>query len=71
MGIKVGMRVKDGKLLCPDLIVLPPDPQKYRAVHLSLKRLLEVYTDKVVPKSIDEFVLDLEGAPVFHRLIYK
>src|SRR5579872_2145080 len=31
-GIKTGMRVKDGKMLCRDLIVLPPDPNKYRVV---------------------------------------
>lgn len=57
-GIKTGMRVKDGKVLCPDLIVLPPDPWKYRNVHLKLRRLLSNYTPDVTPKSIDEFVLD-------------
>src|SRR4030066_819191 len=62
-GIKVGMRVKDGKLLYPGLIVVPPDPWKYRNVHLSLRRILSDYTDKFVPKSIDEFVLNLEGYP--------
>lgn len=68
LGIKTGMRVKDGKQLCPELIVLPPDPNKYRAVHLQLKKVLGTYTDKVIPKSIDEFIVDLEGAPAFHRL---
>jgi len=62
-GIKVGMRVKDGKLLYPGLIVVPPDPWKYRNVHLSLRRILSDYTAKFVPKSIDEFVLNLEGYP--------
>jgi len=66
-GIKTGMRVKDGKLLYPDLIILPPDPWKYRHVHLQLRRLLENYTDRIVPKSIDEFVLDLEGYPAFTK----
>src|SRR5258708_7305853 len=66
-GVKTGMRVKDGKILCPNLIVLPPDPNKYRAVHILLKQLMESYTDKVTPKSIDEFILDLEGSPSFHR----
>jgi DNA polymerase-4 len=60
LGIKVGMRVKDGKLICPDLIVLSPDPWKYRNVHIKLRKLLSNYTDKITPKSIDEFVLDLE-----------
>jgi DNA polymerase-4 len=66
-GIKTGMRVKDGKLLYPKLIILPPDPWKYRYVHLKLRHLLADYTDKIVPKSIDEFVIDLEGYPVFTK----
>lgn len=65
LGIKTGMRVKDGKLLCPGLIVMEPDPPKYRFVHLKLKELVGRYTPKAVPKSIDEFVLDLEGCPAF------
>lgn len=65
VGIKVGMRVKDGKRLCPRLVILPPDPWKYRYVHLSLRRLLSDYTDKIIPKSIDEFILNLEGYPAF------
>jgi DNA polymerase-4 len=62
-GIKTGMRVKDGKALYPKLIVLPPDPWKYRNVHLALRKLISRYTADFTPKSIDEFVLDLEGYP--------
>jgi DNA polymerase-4 len=68
LGIRVGMRVRDGRAIFPKLVVLPPDPNKYRVVHLQLKSLLEGYTDKVVPKSIDEFVLDFKGTPVLERL---
>lgn len=60
MGIKVGMRVKEGKLICKNLIVLFPDPDKYRDIHLKLKNLVSEYTSDFVPKSIDEFVLNLE-----------
>jgi len=59
-GVKTGMRVGEGKRLCPDLVVLSSDPDKYRQVHLSFRRLLGEYCDQVVPKSIDEFVMDLE-----------
>lgn len=68
LGIKTGLRVKEGKLLCPNLIVLPSDPWKYRHVHLKLRQLLSTYIDKVIPKSIDEFVLDMEKSPVALRL---
>jgi len=71
LGIKVGMRVKDGKMLCRNLIVLPPDPNKYRNVHVSLKKVLSDYTDIITPKSIDEFVLDLEGSPSFPKGMVK
>ncbi len=63
-GIKTGMRVKEGRVLYPELIILKPDPWKYRFVHLKLRKILERYTNKFSPKSIDEFVLDLEGYPV-------
>lgn len=62
-GIKVGMRVKDGKLIYPDLVVLPPDPWKYRNIHLALRKVISDYTSNFHPKSIDEFVLNLEGFP--------
>jgi len=67
LGITVGMRVRDGKRICPNLIVVSPDPWKYRNVHLRLREILESYTDVVTPKSIDEFVLNLEGYPSFTR----
>ena len=60
-GIKVGMRVREGKLLCPGLIILSPDPEKYRNVHIALRKILSDYTNNFFPKSIDEFVLNLEG----------
>lgn len=63
LGIKVGMRVKDGKSIYPDLIVLEPDPWKYRNVHLKLRKILSAYTNDLVPKSIDEFVLNLKDYP--------
>lgn len=65
LGVKTGLRVREGKLLCPDLIVMGSDPWKYRDVHLKLRKLLNSYTSKITPKSIDEFVLDFEGAPSY------
>lgn len=66
-GVATGMRVKDGKALCPGLLVLPPDPWKYRNVHLALRKLLRDYTNDFAPKSIDEFVLNLDGYPALSR----
>ena len=61
LGIKVGMRVFEGRAIYPKLIVKTPDPDKYRDIHKRLHGLLADYTDEITPKSIDEFVLDLTG----------
>lgn len=63
LGIKTGMMVKEGKAIYPKLIVLPPDPPKYRNIHLKFRDLISQYTDDFFPKSIDEFSLKLEGRP--------
>ncbi len=64
LGIKTGMRVMDGKSIYRDLIVLPPDPWKYRNVHLGLRKIISGYTNDFAPKSIDEFILNLKDYPV-------
>src|SRR3954453_7746698 len=58
-GIKTGMTVRDAKLLYPRVIVLTPDPAKYRAVHLMFCKIFRDYSPDVTPKSIDEAVIDL------------
>src|SRR5574341_217779 len=57
-GVKTGMRVGEGLKLCPSLMVLTSTPNLYRRVHRQMYRLLKGFCDVVVPKSIDEFVLD-------------
>jgi DNA polymerase-4 len=60
MGIKTGMSVGDAKQIHPRLIVLTPDPPKYRFVHKAIKKILKDYSSNVIPKSIDEFVFHLD-----------
>lgn len=57
-GIKTGMRVRDARLLCPNLIVRAPDPSKYRDVHIKFRNIFRDYSPSVTPKSIDEAILD-------------
>ncbi len=57
-GIKTGMRVKEGRQIDSQLVVLPTDPNKYRFIHHQLKHVLSSYTPDITPKSIDEFSLD-------------
>jgi len=58
LGIKTGMRVIDAKKIYPSLVVLTPDPPKYRYIHNKIKKILKEYSICVVPKSIDEFVFE-------------
>lgn len=67
LGIKLGMRVKDGKKIYPDLVILTPDPWKYRFVNRKLLTLLKNYSDQVSVKSIDEMVLDLTYSPTLKK----
>jgi DNA polymerase-4 len=65
-GVKTGMRLNEAKKLCPEILMRQADPAKYRFVHKALRKILEEYSDKLRPKSIDEFVLDFNGcqAPI-------
>jgi len=64
-GVMTGMRVTEGKRLCPSLIVLPSDPPKYRYVNSKLTCLLGSYTPDFTVKSIDELVLQLQNTPAY------
>jgi DNA polymerase IV len=65
-GIKL-MRVREARELAKDIIILPPDPEKYFDAHRRFKAVLERYTSNVVPKSIDEFVVDFTGSPAVRQ----
>lgn len=64
VGIKTGMRVSDAKSLYSSLVVLPPDPEKYRWVNHKLQGFLASYTPHLSVESIDEVVLNLDRTPV-------
>ncbi|MBI3954811.1 hypothetical protein HY338_00075 [Candidatus Gottesmanbacteria bacterium] len=63
LGIKTGMRVGEGKETYQKLIVLPPDPNKYRFVNRKLLALLQEYSSEVHVRSIDEMVIDFTSTP--------
>jgi DNA polymerase-4 len=58
MGVKVGMRLREAKTLCPDIIALESDPAKYRFVYHKLLDIMHDYSAHVTMKSIDEGVID-------------
>lgn len=62
LGIKLMVNVREARLLCRDVIILTPDPEKYFDAHRRFKKVLLNYTDAVTPKSVDEFVVDFTGS---------
>jgi len=62
LGIKLGVNVREARLLSPDVYVMTPDPEKYFNAHKRFKEVLLKYTSDVTPKSVDEFVIDFRGS---------
>lgn len=57
-GVKVGMKLKEAKLLVPDIIGIESDPPKYKYVYHKLLDIMNDYSAHVTMKSIDEGVID-------------
>lgn len=66
-GVKLGVNVAQARQMCPGIIIMTPDPSKYREAHKRFKQVLLEYTDDVTPKSIDEFVVHLENSPAYKQ----
>lgn len=66
-GVKTTMPLWQAKKLCPELIVLPPNMERYRQASSKIFSLLHDITDQVEPISIDEGFMDVtdyEGDPI-------
>lgn len=63
LGVKLGVNNGEARKLAPGVVILTPDPSKYREAHKRFNELLLDFTPDVVAKSIDEFVLNFSGAP--------
>lgn len=68
LGVTVGMRVRDAKLLAPGLVALESDPAKYRFVYHRMMDIMKSYSAHVTMKSIDEGVIDFHQATEKMRL---
>jgi DNA polymerase-4 len=70
-GIKLGMRLNDAIKICPELVPLETNPEKYRTFHARIMNILKRYSDDVLPKSIDEAVVDLSSYKNIHPDVVK
>lgn len=58
-GIHSAMRVSDAKKLCPNLIVVPADKEKYSRVSRGIKNLVLKLTEKIEFIALDEGYIDI------------
>lgn len=58
-GVYTTMTVGEARRLCPDLVVRPPDFEKYRKASSEVFSILNTYTDLLEPVSIDEAYVDI------------
>lgn len=66
-GVKTGMRLNDAIQICPDLVPVETNPARYREFHVKIMNVLRKYAEDVLPKSIDEAVVNLNQ----YGLMYK
>jgi len=65
-GIHSAMPTAQAYRLCPDLIVLPVQMQKYRDASAIIKQIFTRFTEKIQPLSLDEAFLDVSDTTLHH-----
>ncbi|MEQ1502974.1 MAG: DNA polymerase IV [Myxococcota bacterium] len=58
-GVRSAMATRTALRRCPELVLLPTDFARYRAVSQQLHAILSDFTDRVEPLSLDECYLDV------------
>jgi DNA polymerase-4 len=61
-GVRSAMTASQALRLCPDLILLPPDFSKYKVESEKVRRILERYSNRIEPLSLDEAYLDVSNS---------
>jgi DNA polymerase-4 len=62
-GIHSAMATAQAIKLCPDLLVIPPNMEKYRIASRQIMEIYRDYTELVEPLSLDEAYLDVTESP--------
>jgi DNA polymerase-4 len=60
-GLTQGMPVRHALKLCPDLVLLPPNPQLYARASRALHEVLRIYAPVIEPRGYGHAFLDLTG----------
>ncbi|MGH7904215.1 MAG: DNA polymerase Y family protein [Candidatus Dormibacteraceae bacterium] len=68
LGIRTGMRVFEARALARDVVVMEPNPPRYRAASDHLIEIMRRHTPDVLRMSIDEASMNLAGTPSLAHL---
>jgi DNA polymerase-4 len=60
-GLMPGIPVREAQRLCPDLVVLPPNPKLYASASRALHKILRGFAPVIEPKGYGHAFLDLTG----------
>jgi DNA polymerase IV len=60
-GLTPGMAVRKAQQLCPDLVVVPPNPRLYARASRALHEILRTFAPTIEPKGYGHAFLDLTG----------
>lgn len=66
-GVGTGTKVGEARSLIPDIVLLKPQPEKYRAVHRRFRAIMADYPGTLKPRSIDEIALWLDDKRLDNR----
>jgi DNA polymerase-4/DNA polymerase V len=61
IGIKRGVTLRDAKVICPDLVILPSDYETYSLFSRRMFMIIRRFTPQVEEYSIDEAFADITG----------
>lgn len=61
-GVRAAMPSSQAVRLCPQLILVPPNFELYRKESQAVRKIMQRYTDKIEPLSLDEAYLDVTGS---------
>ncbi len=60
-GLERGMAVQQARKLCPDLVLIPPNPRLYARASSALLEILRAYAPVIEPRGYGHAFLDLTG----------
>lgn len=66
LGVRAAMPSSSARRICPTLVILPPNMEKYRLASKQILAIYRTYTDLVEPLSLDEAFLDVSTSPYHH-----